>query len=419
MNVLTRQQVPNLSQQRMRIVMILSALTLWKLLPVTDALVSISFLSGSDFPISLVVRGLIFFLSLLFVATKGFSSALHIVWLGLFFSMTVMTVELTTPGSVSLSSETTAYLKGVFGVVWAGALVDAMEHKTFTSLHLARIVYFVQVGYCTIFGLTVLTGRGLQTYGAGGESGLWRAANDYTLMLLILLPLSMYYLSRKRKPRWLIHAGVFSLPFLLVGTRSGVIGLVFLAMLLWRYSRKQRIRLLLFLLPVLIILLEILNDNWNSIIRSWFWLYSTSGFWGFLFRGRQVVFQHLQTIWNNMTVSQSLFGLGQNEFARRYGELSFDYWMKNSKIAEMDLIDLFFWYGIIGFVTIVGAYLAFTYRSLKNGKPLPGMRIALAAFWVHGIIAGHAFTTPIVGGAFGLLVGVATHISEETYNKET
>jgi len=106
---------------------------------------------------------------------------------------------------------------------------------------------------------------------------------------------------------------------------------------------------------------------------------------------------------NIMSDPQNIFfGCGVDNFQGK-----FDSRFSNLMTTESDLIDMYLYYGIIGFIIIFLPIFKIMFPLIFRGDLSINSMIVYLLF-CYSVFAGHVLTTPMAGSLFALFLGVAT-----------
>ncbi|WP_269410420.1 O-antigen ligase family protein [Lentibacillus daqui] len=260
------------------------------------------------------------------------------------------------------------------------------------------------------YWLAIATGTGIDSYryGSAGFSGWFFAANELSVIVIVLLGLSLVHLTYKRT-----YLSWFSLAFMIsmvpmIGTKTAFVGGVALLLtgvgyilLFIRHVGREKSAILFLAIVILFICLipktPIFSatgqlghgaDHKTEQIESVSDQTETKSPTNIL-SSRDMYLQQTKTEFADATVARKLFGLG---FAGDNQDVE--------KLIEMDFFDLFFGYGIIGSFLLVMPLIFLVSKLCKNMFPFTIRKLILACTLglCLGIaaLAGHVLFAPSV-----------------------
>ncbi len=269
--------------------------------------------------------------------------------------------------------------------------------------------------------LSYVFGLGYATYGdrfgVSGSRGFFYSGNDITAVLMLLLPLSLTaYLRLEGKPAakirlfWLLPPAITIAALLIISTKTsfiavGIVLLTFFFYTWYRGYKEKGYRLLrrfgmvtltfagIFILISLASQAAIFLDIGFSLskLRR---IQESTGLDGLIFSGRQDILLDAFTQFKQSGPYAWLFGIG------RGGQ---------SKLIEMDLFEVIFYYGLTGAVTMLWTYLAVGIDFLKaffRRVDIVGVAcfISLGSTVAYLTIAGHVLFSVTSGFYFALVL---------------
>ncbi|HEX7114293.1 MAG TPA: hypothetical protein VF193_04125 [Steroidobacter sp.] len=133
------------------------------------------------------------------------------------------------------------------------------------------------------------------------------------------------------------------------------------------------------------------------------------GWVGVLFSGRELyVAQSMQGIWQEESIWQAIFGPGPSRISIWSGKPS----------TETDPLDLYFWFGVPGFLYCILLYACFIFlpwRALKerSNAHAPGVLLANILLVALSIVGGHVVLSGMVGMVWAVLTSLSLGASRE------
>lgn len=273
------------------------------------------------------------------------------------------------------------------------------------------------ISFIIVLGNLVLgtLGFGFSSYGSSdlGIKGFFYAGNEVSGLYVIFFGLALHYFWQRENKFYYIATSLLTLTLgLLVATKAAMLSGVLMVYLIPVFNDRNRLlnltRLKLKLMIPLIVLGIIITFFLVSILEStgiWsrlVWFYEKKGLIGLLLSGRDVyVINAIEAFEHFATFPQYIFGIGSSGL----GQLSY-------KAVEVDPLDMFFWYGCIGFFAylyMLTIFLRISYLATIQAKSQLGPGVLLINILLIGVslIAGHIFTSGMLGPFIGLINGMA------------
>jgi len=273
------------------------------------------------------------------------------------------------------------------------------EEKTFIDKKYFLISLSI---YAFVIILGFLTNTAFESYDVAktGSSGYFNAANEVSGIISLLLPFAFFYVFDKvniKKVLWLLL--IVSAIFIL-GTKTPFISLIicicyFIAKLI---NKSNVIKISFITLFSLVILSFIIIETpiyENMIIHAEFLeldelddvIDEPELLDHFLLGSRLKFLNDNNTIYMESNAIDKLFGIG---------------YIDDSKLAEMDICDIFYRQGIIGFILFFGSVLSVLVLNTKKYNKnyiLPIILIVLVSTFV-----GHVLTAPAVSTFVALIL---------------
>lgn len=279
-------------------------------------------------------------------------------------------------------------------------------NESYFNLKIIMITYLIYLNLIVIPYLFKYGNYADNFYeGKNGFYGLFYGGNEISNILVILLPLVIEYLVRKKSYFLIILTFVeLLLCIYLVGTKTLMLGSIIVSIyFLFKYLRpvykkfsKKKKGILwglafLIFLGILVVLPRMAVTK--NIIRAIEYydfnlsnIFSLNGLDKLIFSGRLEVLKSVGNLYRNSSLFSILLGLGKSYIILFKG-------------IEIDLFDIFFTLGISGI-------LVYGYVMLKNIKSEKLKGVYLFTFilsMVISLITGHVLNTPNVSIFIGLL----------------
>lgn len=256
--------------------------------------------------------------------------------------------------------------------------------------------------------LVKLIGLGYPMYSTGniGTKGFFIAGNEVSALLIVLSSIVGYYylVIKESKFLFLLYAVLSFVLGLLISSKTGMLGvvLVYSSILASTYdysqrvTRKQIIKVSVSISVVLLTLvLFILN---TSIFGRYFVFWNKLDFVTFILSSRNIYFQEaIQVVKSNYEIVDYIIGVGPTV-----------YFEMMTKFVEIDFIDVFFSYGILGLVVLSSFYVC-VFRdavSLLKLKDYPFVKLTMITFVfliMLSLLSGHILNSGIAGIFIGFV----------------
>lgn len=322
-------------------------------------------------------------------------------------------------------------------------LFNKNQHKTF--LNYKDIIYPTMI-YLALLILPIITKTSFDSYSGykSGTTGWFFAANEIGSILSIIAPLFLYYvLTFKRKLSKYFLIFIYTFVCMAIGTKVPFLGIlfsIFIFIIYYSYSgiiNQQKSTFTDKTFPLLVLLTFIymwypfspIGQNVTKHVR-YVTTEQTVGKGGpvievvdmeqVIFSGRNNLLKHKFKSFKKSSLFQKFIGIG-------YYEKTKEGYVARS--VEMDLFDLFFSYGILGFILmlILPGYLivVLLYRYLSNfTKNFKNVKLNAIIFTVFlgfsvSIVAGHVISAPSVSIYLAMLLMLAySELTQKSYLKK-
>lgn len=265
-----------------------------------------------------------------------------------------------------------------------------------------------------LFPLTVLVpfslGIGFQTYGEGaaGYKGFYYAQNDLCFALV-----TMFFVASVKTLREFSFSGLLAIfmngaCLLLLGMKSGYILMVLAIMycvLNNGMPAKNRIAITFAIGLGCVFLIPAVSDNIGQIVQRWMYFSNSSNsFSSFVSSGR---IERIGIAATGLSAEGSqpiwfIFGVGES-YAQHLAPYGF---------VEMDPFDVFFQFGFVGAVLLLGYYGSFLVK--KPDEQWNWTRLLLATAFVMSFLAGHVVNSALSGMVLSVLCALAWAVESRT-----
>lgn len=259
--------------------------------------------------------------------------------------------------------------------------------------------------------MSKLVGMGYPMYEVGniGTRGYFIAGNEISALLIVLSSIiGYYYLEIKRNKYLFLFYAVLSFSLgLLISSKTGMLGIVLVYgfMLLGTYDYSQKItrKLVIRLISTIsfigfVLVFFVLN---TSILGRYSVFWNKLDFITFVLSSRNLYFQEAVLIVNeNYQFIDYVLGIGPT----LYYELA-------SKFVEIDFIDVFFSYGILGLLVLTHFYVDIfkdIIKLLKLGA-YPFAKLTIITFiflMLLSFLSGHILNSGIAGVFIGFTFAI-------------
>lgn len=264
-------------------------------------------------------------------------------------------------------------------------------------------------------------GLGLKTYEAGrfGYKGLFTIQNGITSMLLMIVPLNIYFLFKKRKIKYILSffLGIFAL--LLIGTKAGLGGALLLIIMAYLFYltkaklTKLKVVISSFSMAFIVFIgylnistLKLLINNTKNSFYSW----GENNVISYILSNRDLHLNWIKTYIYRYYEDNPLmyFGIG---FSKANSILE----QNGFHIIEMDFHAILYYSGIwILSIIIFIIGLRFLYSIIlvfKNNFSIESiiLLISLSAGIIHAYTGGHVIFEALTMLYFSLVIGIVDY----------
>ena len=274
-----------------------------------------------------------------------------------------------------------------------------------------RLFTFIKISYVIIVGNVLLkfVGLGFPLYRSGiGSKGYIYAGNEISSVFLIIYGILAYgFLIRKKMLHfWIFFAFTANIAFVL-GSKSAILGIVIITLLmkirpyaiLSSFKKLSKFLIIgFFLIPIGVFLFVQKVMSSELFQNRIMYYYERVDILTLLLSSRNLYLEKVYEVYKNeYNVIEKLIGIGQST----YEEIT-------AHSIEMEFLDFFFTFGVLGLVLFVGvivlAYQLFNMR--KQIVKYPYARLAYISFVLLVVIsslAGHVFSSGIAGIFIGFI----------------
>lgn len=318
----------------------------------------------------------------------------------LLFSITYLTIMFITKGNIIIFKELSNYLKIIYFIILL-TLIDKKDIKiNIHDLINISIIYLLLILIPNILNISFNS----YTQGKIGSVGLFNSGNEISAILAILTPFIVNYLFMKNQN--IIKKVVLTLLVLLTYFQMGskiviislIISIIFNLIITIKNDKNFNTKKLIYLLLSLIIIVTLLiifipktNFYYNIVLHlnylginnlSDLFTYNTLN--RFIFSDRLSFLSITNNYFINGSIIQKLFGLGS--IINPYTDYIY------IKSIEMDLFDIFYNIGIIGFIIYIIPLIKGFKEISKNSLIIFSAILAI----VIAMLVGHTLLAPAV-----------------------
>ena len=382
--------------------------------------------------IGMIVRGLFLFtmvIYLLFV-NKSVHKKKSIIYLGILCIFSV--IYLITKNGIFnlgfLKTEITYLFKYMYFPIVALCLINAFDELQLKKEKIFKVCIVEAIIYSILIILPEITHTAFSSYIDNNEGtvGWFYAANEIGAIMVALFPF-LYYLLFERESvvKIALTFTIVILAMTLLGTKTSFLGMLITEILytlyfLFNYKKNRAYGLKWSIIIIIIsfglipnihavknlqnaiaesshIKEEVKEDNEKENKKYTSSSPSVQRIIKVALSGRDKFFYNTLEIYDNANIDDKLLGIGfvnRNEINNK----------KIEKLIEIDPLDVFFHYGIIGFIILFIPLIYIVYRTLKS---IFKNKLGLSFFkftniYVIGIItmismiAGHVYSSPAV-----------------------
>lgn len=276
--------------------------------------------------------------------------------------------------------------------------------------------YWIYFSYAVLAAniLVSLVGLGYPMYDAGniGTRGFFFAGNEISAILLILCAVIAYQIWNIYHNKWLYVAFLVFNVFLsiLITSKTSVLGIFIIFSVIAFNPKDFKINVktvFMILLSILVLIPTVVYFAYKLILSStimirltYFW--EKLDFWTFIFSSRNIFVEKMWAYYvKDYSIVQKIIGAGQTYYESFLGT-----------IVEIDLLDVFFAYGILGamvFCFAIALLIATAYSLKKKSYWHPYARLSYTMILILTIISmfsGHIYSSGIGGFYIGFIFAI-------------
>ena len=382
--------------------------------------------------IGMVVRGLFLFIMVIYLlfVNKSVHRKKSIIYLGILCIFSILYL-ITKDGIFTLGflkTEVIYLFKYMYFPIIALCLINAFDELQIKKEKIFKVCIIEAIIYSILIILPEITHTAFSSYIDNNEGtvGWFYAANEIGAIMVALFPF-LYYLLFERESvvKIALTFTIVILAMTLLGTKTSFLGMLITEILytlyfLFNYKKNRAYGLKWSIIIIIIsfglipnihavknlqnaiaesshIKEEVKEDNEKENKKYTSSSPSVQRIIKVALSGRDKFFYNTLEIYDNANIDDKLLGIGfvnRNEINNK----------KIEKLIEIDPLDVFFHYGIIGFIILFIPLIYIVYRTLKS---IFKNKLGLSFFkftniYVIGIItmismiAGHVYSSPAV-----------------------
>ena len=401
--------------------------------PILDLVTSLMVrFTNLSLTIGMVVRGLFLFIMVIYLlfVNKSVHRKKSIIYLGILCIFSILYL-ITKDGIFTLGflkTEVIYLFKYMYFPITALCLINAFDELQIKKEKIFKVCIIEAIIYSILIILPEITHTAFSSYIDNNEGtvGWFYAANEIGAIMVALFPF-LYYLLFERESvvKIALTFTIVILAMTLLGTKTSFLGMLITEILytlyfLFNYKKNRAYGLKWSIIIIIIsfglipnihavknlqnaiaesshIKEEVKEDNEKENKKYTSSSPSVQRIIKVALSGRDKFFYNTLEIYDNANIDDKLLGIGfvnRNEINNK----------KIEKLIEIDPLDVFFHYGIIGFIILFIPLIYIVYRTLKS---IFKNKLGLSFFkftniYVIGIItmismiAGHVYSSPAV-----------------------
>lgn len=379
--------------------------------PFLDALTCIQVKSNFQFlSVSVICRGIAFVTILIYLIIRK-DNRKNILFFIIYFLLSIIYTMLLTNNNINTE------ITNLFQIFYLPFFIiffsnynnekinnDLVLKLYFIYLNLIIIPYFLGIGYSVS-----------EFYKEKiGYLGLFYGGNEISAILICLLPISLKTLKDKNQIIKIIFIIELFMCTYLIGTKTLMLGVLIVFMyfiiryLSCSYKNFSKLKkFIVIIIPILIlvsicIIIPYTPMFKNIITAAKFFkvdsnnLFSMYGLNKIVFSGRLGFLEKINDIFINSSILSVFMGIGKTTLI-------------NTKLIEIDIFDIFYSIGIIGFVI----WILYMIKGMKNSKLNGIYKFTFILLIIISIFAGHILTSTNVSIYLALMIILNKNEKEE------
>lgn len=398
-----------------------------------------------SFPITIgiVIRGLLFVLSIIymFFISKSKYKKMSCIYMGILFIYVCLyfVTKLDVFNSISfLVSEVSYMFKYFYTLIILLLLLNIFDELKPNNRIIFKLLQLDLLIYCFIIVLANITNTAFGTYANGaGNSGWFYAGNEIGIVLALLFPFLYLIVNKTNSYKCLFLIIPVVLAMEIIGTKTAMLGLLLSTIVFFIYYlirvKSGKVKQLIITSIILLIIicsspnlpvitnikniLDIFNDRLANEENRDDDL-TDEAVTKVLFSDRDYYAKKIKRIYLNSNIQNKLFGVG---FTNRE---SID--DENiTKLIELDFHDIFYRYGIIGFIIYFSPFVLAVILCLKecfkikfrfNAKQILLGYVSCVSMLIACVV-GHTLGAPSVSFYSCLAIVMLIYYLKESYHR--
>lgn len=371
----------------------------------------------------LFILGMLIYLFLFCKSKYRKKSIKYILLLGIFYVFYLITKSEVLTNFGFLFNEVTYIFKYSYFILLFITFINYIDEFKVDKKDVIKLFTINLISYSLLIIIPFLTGTGFNSYNNNegyGITGWFYSANEISAIFTILYPFLFIYLSSKFNFKNCLLIIVSILAIVIIGTKAPYYGMLLSNVFMLVYflinyiKKKSKLKQLIFVGIILIFsilagrytpaninleqrvdCLEDYQNGTSSEHKTDLKCEVAEDQQIVMLSGREVLFGYSLDIYKNSSTVDKFFGIG---FSNR--EVLNSKWA--TKMVEMDLFDVFFRFGIIGFIIYMIPVFSIIFvvgiNFIKNIKKLELEKIiysySTAIGIAFGFFIGHVFGAP-------------------------
>ncbi|MDD4188241.1 MAG: O-antigen ligase family protein [Bacilli bacterium] len=384
----------------------------------------------------IVVKGFLMFISIIYIFfTKSKYKRISLIYLS-FFLLYSLFYFLVKPELINIKffiNEINYVFKILYFPIIYFGLLCFYDDNNFHKKEIVKILKINLITMSFLLLLPIILNSAHETYSNEllGYIGWFYAGNEISNIMVILLPIIYYFISKEQKYQFLIVFPII-LSILFIGTKVSLIGTIIVVILNLFYSilKEKKLKTYNVVISVFILLTtiifsinsfgvynykynltnipsvekdkQIIIDDQNkqevygilSQTDNFYLMSNFNNIFKSLLSSRDLYLANTLSIYNDDQTNRDIFfGIGfSNTEAINNNNIT--------KLIEIDILDIFFHYGIFGLLIsfspfILASYLIFDKRKKPTLRSYYYFSIFLLVFCIS-TLSGHVYTAPAV-----------------------
>lgn len=273
------------------------------------------------------------------------------------------------------------------------------------TIEKSKIETIILITYLGIYLFSYLFKIGANAYlptdGKSGFKGLFSSINEFSAIIVCLLPIVVNYLRSKKNYIVLIIILICSsIASLLIGTKVLMGGIIFTILyLIWNeknFFLRQSKKIKIMVISLFVILITISGFLFtktrtykNMQVQQDFFkvdnIFSLEFINRVIYNDRLTFLDDNYTYYKNQNIDKKLLGIAINN--------------NDIKMVEIDIFDILFRYGIVGIILFVSSIITINFKEIKVYD-----KISMILLVIISLTSGHVLIYPAVSIYFSLAV---------------